>query len=134
MLILYNDPRSYSCQKVQVYLYEKGIKWKSYHFDLLKQEHIIDETYKYIHPRGIVPALKDGEKIICNSTDIMEYVSRKYLPKSDVFFSPSLSAAILDFCKRDEFLHDPHIRTLSYYNLWMSGVRSKVENTKLTQY
>ncbi len=131
MLILYHDRRSYSSQKVQVYLSEKGIKWESYHIDLLKQEHILDETYKSINSRGTVPVLKDGELIVCNSTEIMEYISTKYLLKSDIFFNLSLSAAVHDFCKKDELLHDPHIRTLSYYNLWMSGVRSGEENNRL---
>ena len=131
MLTLYHDCKSYSSQKVQVYLSEKGIKWKSHHFDLLKQEHILDETYKHINSRGLVPALKDGDVIICNSTEIMEYISTKYLPKSDVFFHSSLSAAIHDFCKKDESLHDPHIRTLSYCNLWMAGIRSDDENNRL---
>jgi glutathione S-transferase len=131
MLILYHDRRSYASQKVQVYLSEKGIKWKSHPIDLLRQEHITDETYKSIHPRGIVPALKDGETIICNSTEIMEYISTKYLPKSDVFFNLSLSATVHDFCKKDELLHDPHIRILSYYNLWMASARSDEENNRL---
>ncbi len=129
MLILYNDYRSYACQKVRVYLSEKGIKWKNHYFDLLKQEHILDETYKHINPRGLVPALKDGDSIICNSTEIMEYISTKYLPKS----APFLSAAIHDFCKQDELLHDPHIRILSYYTLWMAGVRSDEDNNRLLE-
>ncbi len=133
MITLYHDPRSYSCQKVQVYLAEKGIKWKSHPIDLLKQEHILDETYKDIHPRGTVPALKDGDLIIRNSTEIMEYISTKCLSKSDVFFNSALSAAVHNFCKQDELLHDPHIRTLSYHNLWMAGIRSDEENNRLLE-
>lgn len=129
MITLYNDYRSYASQKVRVFLSEKGIQWKNYYFDLLKQEHLLDETYKYINPRGLVPALKDGELIICNSTEIMEYISTQYLPKSED--SLSLSAAIHEFCKQDELLHDPHIRILSYYHLWMANVRSKEENNRL---
>lgn len=129
MITLYNDYKSYACQKVRVHLSENGIKWKNHHFDLLKQEHLLDETYKHINPRGLVPALKEGELIICNSTEIMEYISEKYLLQSDELLS--LSAAIHDFCKQDESLHDPHIRILSYYNLWMAGVRSDEENNRL---
>lgn len=110
-----------------MYLSENGIKWENHYFDLLKQEHLLDETYKHINPRGLVPALKDGELIICNSTEIMEYIATKYLLKSD----DSLSTAIHDFCKQDELLHDPHIRILSYSHLWMSTVRSREENNHL---
>jgi glutathione S-transferase len=129
MITLYNDYKSYACQKVRVYLSEKGIQWKNHHFDLLKQEHLLDETYKSINPRGLLPALQDGELIICNSTEIMEYISKKNLPQSDALLS--LSAAIHDFCKQDESLHDPHIRILSYYNLWMANARSDKENNRL---
>ncbi|HLX54718.1 MAG TPA: glutathione S-transferase N-terminal domain-containing protein [Aquella sp.] len=90
MITLYHDHRSYASQKVQVYLSEKGIRWESHLFDLLKQEHILDETYKYINPQATVPTLKDDEVIVCNSTEIMEYISKKYLPKSDVFFNLSI--------------------------------------------
>lgn len=131
MISLYHDPASYSSQKVRIYLFEKGIKWESCPINLLKQEHIIDETYKYINPRALVPAIKDGGVIICNSTEIMEYISRKYLPKADVFFNLAMTSAIHDFCKNDELLHDPHIRTLSYANLWMAGVRNEEENNQL---
>lgn len=131
MITLYHDIASYSSQKVQLYFNEKGIKWKSHPINLLKQEHIIDETYKAIHPRGIVPALKDGATIICNSTEIMEYVSRKRLPQTDIFFDSSKFAAIHEFCKNDELLHDPHIRTLSYFHLWMSTERSSEEKSQL---
>ena len=129
MITLYNDYKSYACQKVRVYLSEKGIQWKNHYFDLLKQEHILDETYKDINPRGLVPALKDGELTICNSTEIMEYISKKYSPQSDELLS--LSAAIHNFCKQDESLHDPHIRILSYYNLWMASARSDEDNNRL---
>lgn len=131
MITLYHDPRSYACQKVLVYLFEKGVKWEAENINLLKQEHILDETYKYINPEGTVPALKDGDAIICNSTEIMEYISTKYLPRSDIFFNSSLAATVHDFCKHDELLHDPHIRILSYFNLWMAGIRSHEENNRL---
>ncbi len=131
MILLYYDRNSYASLKVQIYFFEKGIEYQSHLFDLLKQEHILDETYKLINPRGTVPALKDGDIIVCNSTEIMEYASEKYLPKSDVFFDSSISMTVHNFCKEDESLHDPHIRTLSYYNLWMHSAKSTEEKTRI---
>jgi glutathione S-transferase len=61
----------------------------------------------------------------------MEYVSEKYLPKSDVFFNLSLAEKIHNFCKEDESLHDPHIRILSYHHLWMANARSDEEKDRL---
>jgi glutathione S-transferase len=119
--------------KVLVYFSEKKIEYNSHLFELLKQEHILDETYKLINPKGTVPALKDGDIIVCNSTDIMEYVSKKYLPQSDVYFDSSISLAVHNFCKQDESLHDPHIRTLSYYNLWMHNTKSVEEKNRILE-
>jgi len=99
--------------------------------DLLKQENILDETYQKINPRGTVPILKDGDVIVCNSTEIMEYVSQQYLPQSDVFFNSALSKTVHDFCKADELLHDPHIRILSYSNLWMAEKKTDEERNRL---
>jgi glutathione S-transferase len=131
MFTLYYDRNSYASQKVQVYFFEKNIQYKSHLFELLKQEHILDETYKLINPKSTVPALKDDDIIVCNSTEIMEYVSKKHLPKSDVFFDSTISMAVHNFCKEDEALHDPHIRTLSYNNLWMHNTKSTEEKNRL---
>lgn len=131
MLILYNDYRSYASQKVRVYLFEKEIEYEDRYFDLLKQEHILDDNYRYINPQGTVPALQDGATIICGSTEIMEYISSKYLNKSDVYFNSILSPIIHDFCKKDELLHDPHIRVLSYSKLWLTQAKSAEETERL---
>lgn len=61
----------------------------------------------------------------------MEYVSKKFLPQTDIFFDSSKFSAIHEFCKNDELLHDPHIRTLSYFYLWMSTDRNSEENNHL---
>ncbi len=131
MLILHNDHKSYASQKVLVYLAEKEIKFDNHNFDLTKQEHILDNNYRYINPQVTVPALQDGATTICNSTEIMEYVSNKYLDKSDVFFDATLAPAIHDFCKKDELLHDPHLRILSYSKLWFAKEKSTEEINRL---
>ena len=131
MFTLYHDYKSYASQKVRVYLYEKDIKYESIHIDLLSQQHITNKDYRLINPRGLVPSLKDGDTVVFNSTDIMEYVSNNYLPKTDIFFNTSLNKVIHEFCKNDELLHDPHIRILSYSNLWMASSRSDQENNRL---
>jgi hypothetical protein len=111
MITLYHDYRSYSSQKVQVYLSEKKIKWKSHPIDLLKQEHILDETYKYIHPRGIVPALKDVEVIICNSTEIMEYILKNISLNQMFFLIHRYLQQYIIF-----------VRKMNYYTILISGL------------
>ena len=38
---------------------------------------------------------------------------------------------ITDFCSKDERLHDPHIRTLSYHYLWMNKQFSAAETNRV---
>src|SRR3990167_9835483 len=124
MLTLYHCHNSYASQKVRLYLAERSIPWESHHIDLLKQEHITKEYVK-INPRGLVPALDDDGKIILNSTDIMQYIEDHYV--KDILIGADLSRQIYEFGKKDEDLHDPHIRTLSYHYLWMNREASPEE-------
>ncbi len=129
-MFLYHSGNSYASQKVRIYLAEKEIAWESFHIDLLRQEQITDKAYRAIHPRGLVPALKDGTSVICNSTEIMEYIEAHYVKKSTPI-DLKLIAALHDFCKRDEELHDPHLRTLSYYYLWMANEPTEEEKSRV---
>jgi len=126
-LILYHAYNSYASQKVRLHLAENNIGWNSHPIDLLKQEHINDEYIK-INPRGLVPALVDNGKIILNSTDIMQYIDDNY---TNEVIEKTLAKEIYDFCKLDEKLHDPHIRTLSYHYLWMKEEKSLEEVNKV---
>ena len=124
MLKLYHCHNSYASQKVRLYLEEMNIPWESQHIDLLTQEHLTDEYIK-INPRGLVPTLDDNGNIILNSTDIMQHLNDHYV--NDSTFDTTLSQEIYEFCKQDESLHDPHIRTLSYHHLWMTGEQNPEE-------
>lgn len=130
MLKLYYCHKSYASQKVRLYLAEKNIPWEGHHIDLLTQEHLTDEYIK-INPRGLVPALDDNGKIILNSTDIMRYIEDNYVEKS--LSHPRFDNEIYAFSKRDEDLHDPHIRTLSYHYLWMANNRSAEEINRVLE-
>ncbi|PIQ44183.1 MAG: hypothetical protein COV52_03240 [Gammaproteobacteria bacterium CG11_big_fil_rev_8_21_14_0_20_46_22] len=129
MLILYHCNNSYASQKVRLYFAEKSVLWKEHHIDLLKQEHLTEE-YQRINPRALVPALDDNGKIIVGSTNIMKYVSDHYL-KEMITLDSTLIGRIYSFCKRDEELHDPHIRTLSYHYLWMDHKKSAEEEQRV---
>lgn len=130
MLILYHGSNSYASQKVRLYLAEHSIPWESHHIDLLKQEHLT-EAYIKINPRGLVPALVDNGKIILNSTDIMSYLEEHYVKSASL--SKELQQQIYNFCKRDEGLHDPHIRTLSYHYRWMNKNQTPMEINRVLE-
>ena len=53
---LYHDPRSHSCQKVLVYLHERGIQFKPILVSLRENQHLA-KWYLAINPRGEVPTL-----------------------------------------------------------------------------
>lgn len=133
MLTLYHCNTSYASQKVRLYLAEMNVTYRSKHIDLRKQEHITTQ-YRRINPLGLVPALVEvvdkQQKIICGSTQIIEYVEEHYVD-SEFQVQTDLKPHILDFCKQYEALHDPHIRTIGYARVYMSAEKSKEETDRL---
>lgn len=121
MITVYYCQTSYASHKVLLYLAEKKLPFLPKVIDLRKQEHITSD-YRKINPKGTVPSMIDTDgKIITNSTEIMERLEAEHptpplLPKNKL-----LRQKIHALCRAHEALHDPHIRTLSYANLFMAG-------------
>lgn len=130
MITLYHDYASSNSQKVRLYLAEHNIPWQDASLVLMKQEHLRTE-YLAINPNGLVPALKDGDKVVVNSTDIMQYLKDHYAENE--FDDSTLNEEIYDFCKLGEALHDPYLRILSYYYLWMKAKKSEDEVTHIIE-
>jgi len=120
MLTLFHCNTSYASQKVRIYLAEKKLPWQSVHIDLRKQEQI-SSNYRQINPNGTVPSLKDEKGLIhYGSTEIMEFLEETY-PKPKLLPSSQEQRKLIhQLCKEHELLHDPHIRTMSYYKIFMS--------------
>ncbi|KAL0486458.1 glutathione S-transferase [Acrasis kona] len=88
----------YACRP-SIYLYEKGIEFKSNILDFTKQEQKSEEFLK-INPRGKVPVLldeEDGQPItISESAAIMTYLEDKFGPLGpSISSSPRLRAKVL---------------------------------------
>lgn len=128
-LILYHCNTSYASHKARLYLAEKQIPWESHHIDLRKQEHITS-NYREINPQGTVPALQDGETIICGSTALMVYLEEKFPTPCLLSLSEPTHQQQLDFCYRHEALHDPSLRLLSYVNVFMNEEKRKKMNVQ----
>lgn len=64
-------------QRVRLMLAELNLPFTSHIIDMLKQEHI-SETYLAINPKGLLPVLRDGDKVITESNDILEYLNMRY--------------------------------------------------------
>lgn len=63
--------------RVRIALEEKNLKWTSHPVDLLKGENLTEE-YFGINPNGVVPTLVDDCVVIIESTDIIDYLDKKY--------------------------------------------------------
>ena len=96
MLELYHHNISVCAQKVRLVLAEKGLDWVGHHVDLVAGEQTGAE-FLAVNPKGVVPALVDGGKIVTESTVICEYLD-------DAYRDPPLRPA------------DPHAR--SRMRLW----------------
>lgn len=63
--------------RVQLACELKGIKYESHRLNPSEGEHK-SPTYLAINPRGKVPALKDGDTVICESAAILAYLEAKH--------------------------------------------------------
>lgn len=123
-LIVYHCNTSYASQKLRLYLAEKGLSWEPRHIDLRKQEQITS-NYREINPRGTVPAIQDGEWIVCGSSDAMIYLEETH-PEHPLLSKDSITRQKqIAFCYAHEALHDPHLRLLSYVNVFMNSEKQK---------
>lgn len=81
MLTLYHHLQSPCAAKVRTVLTEKGLAWESRIVDIIEKENLKPE-YLALHPKGLVPTLVDGGKVVIDSTIVMEYLDTAYDPDS----------------------------------------------------
>lgn len=77
MLKLYSFGPGANSLKPLLTLYEKGVEFEGIRLNPAKFEHHSD-WFKAINPRGQVPALVDGDKVITESTVICEYLEDEH--------------------------------------------------------
>ena len=77
MLKLYSFGPAANSMKPLLTLFEKGLAFEANRLDPARFEHHAD-WFKAINPRGQVPALVDGDKVITESTVICEYLEDEY--------------------------------------------------------
>lgn len=77
MLKLYSFGPAANSLKPLLTVYEKGLEVEKIRLDPAKFEHHSD-WFKAINPRGQVPALVDGDRVITESTVICEYLEEAY--------------------------------------------------------
>lgn len=73
MYTLYHHGSSVCAAKVRLALNEKALPWEGIYIDILKGEQFTAE-YMQLNPKAVVPTLVDGDRVICESTVINEYL------------------------------------------------------------
>lgn len=74
---LYDSPGSIYARQVKLVLAEKNIQWKSHLINLFTFKNL-EPAYIRINPRGVVPTLVHGEKVICDSVAIIHYLNKQF--------------------------------------------------------
>ena len=77
MLELLNNPISTCSQKVRLTLHEKGIAFTDRPVDFRTKEHLTPK-YLAINPDGVVPSLLHDDRIILDSSVIMDYLDEGF--------------------------------------------------------
>ncbi|XP_014243295.1 ganglioside-induced differentiation-associated protein 1 isoform X2 [Cimex lectularius] len=90
-LLLYLHKYSFYAQKVTLALHEKKLPFKSVVIDITKGEQYDPEFLK-INPRGEVPALRDGVKVIPDSARIIDYLEDNFTNNEHPRLTPVDSA------------------------------------------
>src|ERR1700756_3231270 len=77
MLTLYHWEPNANSGKPMLALAEKGVDYQSHYLDLLKFDQHQPEYLK-INPDGTIPALLHGDRVLTESTPMMEYVDEEF--------------------------------------------------------
>lgn len=75
-LTLYLHPLSSFCHKALIAFYENDVPFTPVVVDLSNE--VSAKAFKAVWPVGRFPVLKDGERVIPESTSIIEYLARHY--------------------------------------------------------
>ena len=114
MLTVYEHNESVCCQKVRIVLAEKGIEHQTINISFEKRQQHSPE-FESLNPKGKVPVIVHDDRIITESTIIIEYLD-------DAFPGPQLMPKDPYWRARrrlwarwiDDEMHIPHISTISF--------------------
>jgi GSH-dependent disulfide-bond oxidoreductase len=77
MLTLYHWEPNANSGKPMLTLAEKGVEYHSHYLDLLKFDQHQPE-YLRVNPDGTIPALVHGDRVLTESTPMMEYIDEQF--------------------------------------------------------
>jgi glutathione S-transferase len=77
-VILYGFPGSLCSQKVRLALTEKGVAYEDRFVDIELRLTNYEPWYLRLNPKGVVPTLVHGERVVTDSARILEYVDEAF--------------------------------------------------------
>jgi glutathione S-transferase len=113
MLTLYNAPQSTCSQKVRICLREKQLEFEEEKLDLFKGDQLTPE-YKSINPNGVVPSLVHDDRVVTDSSVIIEYLEEEFSETPLSPATPIERAHMREWMRFLEEVPTPAIRIPSY--------------------
>uniref|UniRef100_A0A8C5M784 Ganglioside-induced differentiation-associated protein 1 n=1 Tax=Leptobrachium leishanense TaxID=445787 RepID=A0A8C5M784_9ANUR len=143
-LILYHWTHSFTSQKVRLVIAEKTLKCKEHDVSLPLNEHN-EPWFMRLNPSGEVPVLVHGETIICEATQIIDYLENTFrdentsrlMPLEGSMYYPRVQhyRELLDSLPMDAYTHacilHPELTVDSMIPAYAtSRIRTQISNTE----
>ncbi|XP_055142531.1 ganglioside-induced differentiation-associated protein 1 isoform X3 [Symphalangus syndactylus] len=143
-LILYHWTHSFSSQKVRLVIAEKALKCEEHDVSLPLSEHN-EPWFMRLNSTGEVPVLIHGENIICEATQIIDYLEQTFLdertprlmPDKESMYYPRVQhyRELLDSLPMDAYTHGcilhPELTVDSMIPAYATTrIRSQIGNTE----
>ncbi|KAM9712592.1 ganglioside-induced differentiation-associated protein 1 isoform 2-T2 [Menidia menidia] len=142
-LTLYHWTQSFNSQKVRLAIAEKGLCCKEYDVSLPLSEHN-EPWFMHLNPTGEVPVLVHNDSVICDPTQIMDYLEQNFndgTPKlvpeegSRYYLRVQHYRELLDSLPMDAYTHGcilhPEITVDSHIPKYAAtSIRTQISNTQ----
>ncbi|XP_028825419.1 ganglioside-induced differentiation-associated protein 1 isoform X1 [Denticeps clupeoides] len=143
-LVLYHWTQSFSSQKVRLAVAEKGLRCDEYDVSLPLSEHN-EPWFMKLNPAGEVPVLVHGDSVICDPTQIMDYLEQNFRDEGTPKLIPDEGSMyyhrvqhyreLLDSLQMDAYTHGcilhPEITVDSHIPAYATTrIRAQIGNTE----
>uniref|UniRef100_A0A1A7WMG2 Ganglioside-induced differentiation-associated protein 1 n=1 Tax=Iconisemion striatum TaxID=60296 RepID=A0A1A7WMG2_9TELE len=141
---LYHWTQSFNSQKVRLAIAEKGLRCEEYDVSLPLSEHN-EPWFMKLNPAGEVPVLVHNDTVICDPTQIMDYLEENFkdegtprlVPEEDsrYYLRVQHYRELLDFLPMDAYTHGcilhPEITVDSHIPAYAAtSIRTQIGNTQ----
>ncbi|KAM7369964.1 hypothetical protein PAMP_011251 [Pampus punctatissimus] len=143
-LTLYHWTQSFNSQKVRLAIAEKGLRCEEYDVSLPLSEHN-EPWFMRLNPTGEVPVLAHNDNIICDPTQIMDYLEQNFSDEGTLKLIPEEGSTyyhrvqhyreLLDSLQMDAYTHGcilhPEITVDSHIPAYAAtSIRTQIGNTE----